>query len=218
VTRREPDSTEGTQGRAATAHAFVRRRPGVGLARCFARLFVADGVCCCDAVAGDWDIVLLLQAPDRAGIERLAREHLETAEVEAYELHHAERPWLSQDLEAFIRSYERTRELEKGPEPRGERGGRALVSAYVVVDIDLASHLAPVYSRLYLDDAVVACDLTEGCRSAILLVQARTPEDLEQALSRVRAAPGVLGLRTLPVIGTLDVTADASESRTGAAP
>jgi hypothetical protein len=189
----------------------------VDLARCFARLFVADGVCCCDAVAGDWDIVLLLQADDRVGIERLAREHLDTAEVEAYELHHAERPWLSEDLEAFIRSYERTRELEKGAEPCGDRGGRALVSAYVVVDIDVAAPLAPVYSRLYLDDAVVACDLTEGCRNAVLLVQARTPEDMEQALSRVRAAPGVLGLRTHPIIGTLDVTAD-HESRTRAAP
>ncbi len=218
MTRREPDSTEGTQGRAAIAHAFVRRRPGVDLARCFARLFVADGVCCCDAVAGDWDVVLLLQAADRAGIERLAREHLACAEVEAYELHHAERPWLSGEVEAFIRCYERTRELEQGSEPCCAPGRRALVSAYAVVDIDVAAHLAPVYSRLYLDEAVVACDLTEGCRSAILLLQARTPEGMEQALSRVRAAPGVLRLRAHPVIGTLDVAVDPHENPTRAAP
>jgi hypothetical protein len=206
-----------SQGRSATAHAFVRRKAGVSLARCFARLFVADGVCCCDAVTGGWDIVLLLQAADRAGIERLAREHLETGEVDAYELHHAERPWLSEELEALMRSYERAREFEGMAETGGDRRGRPLLSAYVVVDIDPAAHLAPIYSRLYFDDAVVACDLTEGCRDAILLVQARTPPEMEWALSRIRAERGVVALRVHPLVRTLD-GAETHEGRPGATP
>jgi hypothetical protein len=206
-----------SQGRSATAHAFVRRRAGASLARCFARLFVADGVCCCDLVTGGWDIVLLLQAADRAGIERLARENLEVPEVEAYELHHAERPWLSEELEALMRSYERAREFDAMAEPGGGRPGRPLLSAYVIVEIDPAAHLAPIYSRLYFDDALVACDLTEGCRDAILLVQARAPAEMEQALSRIGGVPGVVALRIHPLVGTVDVT-EPHEGRTGATP
>jgi hypothetical protein len=217
VTHRGQGPTDVPQGRSATAHAFVRRRAGASLARCFARLFVADGVCCCDAVTGGWDIVLLLQAADRAGIERLARAHLETGEVEAYALHHAERPWLSEELEALMRSYERAREFDGMSEPCSDRRGRPFLSAYVIVDFDRAAHLAPLYSRLYFDDAVVTCDLTEGCRDAILLVQARAPAELEQALSRIRAVPGVVALRIHPLVGTLDV-AEPHEGRTGATP
>lgn len=217
MTRSEPAPGETTQRRAAIAHAFVKRSPGADLARCFARLFVADGVCCCDAVTGAWDVVLLLQAADRAGVERLARAHLETPEVEAWELHHAERPWLSDELAALMRSYERARELEATSEPAGERRA-PLHSAYAVVDLDPRAHLAPIYTRLYFDDAVVTCDLTRASSTAILLVRARTAREMEQALSRVRAQPGVVAVRTLPVVALLDVPAERDEDRPRVAP
>jgi hypothetical protein len=200
---RQRQPTAATPQRAESAYVFVRARRGADLARCFERLFVADGVCYCDAVVGDWDIVLLLQAADRRGIEALARKHLEVGEVEAFEIHCSERPWLGGDLETFIRRYERMKVVEKGAEPAGDRRKLPLLSAYAIVDVD-ASSLAPVYAQLYFDDDVLCCDMTDGCRTAVLLVQARTPEEMEQALSRIGARRGVLRARTLRIIPTID--------------
>jgi hypothetical protein len=187
------------QARAESAYVLLRGRAGGNLARCYARLFVADGICCCDAVIGCWDIVLLVQATDRSGVERIAGEHLHSADVESFEIHYTSRPPLPHPLEALIRAHERAQLLERAAAPDGNPRSARLPSAYAQLDV-VPECLPSVYVRLCFDDDVVSCHAADGFGTALALVQARTDELLERAMSRIRSQPGVRRSRTLRII------------------
>jgi len=185
---------------AQSAYVFLRGKPGADLSGCFSSLYFADGVCYCDAVMGDWDIVLLVQAGDRRGIgdfvERTVRP---LAEIEECEVHYSERPALGRDIESFIRNYERMQAAEGTGEAVTDRRTRQLLSAYVLLDLD-RSLLGSVYPLVYFDDNVVHCDTTDGCNMAILLVQGRTFDEIRRALARLMSWRGVLRAKTLNIV------------------
>jgi len=186
--------------RSQSAYVFLRGRPDADLSGCFNALYFAEGVFYCDAVTGDWDIVLLVQAPDRRGIrEWVERTVKPLPEIEQYEIHHSERPLLGKDIESFLRHYELMQAAEGLDEEAGDRRKRQLLSAYVLLEID--RYCVPsLYTTYYFDEDVVYCDMTDDCAMAILLVQGRTCDAIRQAVSRLRSRPGVLRARTLNIV------------------
>jgi two-component system response regulator (stage 0 sporulation protein F) len=183
-----------------SAYIFLRGKPGTDLSGCFSTLYFAEGVCYCDAVTGDWDIVLLVQASDRRGIrEWIARNVTPVPEIEQFEIHHSERPLLGKDIESFIRHYELMQAAEGLGEEAGDRRNRQLLSAYVLLEID-GTCVSSLYTTFYFDEDVVYCDMTENCTMAVLLVQGRTCDAIRQAVSRLRTRPGVLRARTLNIV------------------
>ncbi len=183
-----------------SAYVFLRGKPDADLSECFTALSFADGVCYCDAVTGGWDLVVLVQAPDRTGIrEWVARTVEPLAEVERFEIHHSERPPLGKDIEAFLRHYELTQAAEGLGEEAGDRRKRQLLSAYVLLEVD-RSCVSSLYTTYYFDEDVVYCDMTDGCAMAVLLVQGRTADAIRQAVGRLRSRPGVLRATTLNIV------------------
>ncbi len=183
-----------------SAYVFLRGRPDADLTAAFSALYFAEGVCYCDAVTGDWDIVLLVQAPDRQGIQDwVSRTVTPLPEIEQFEIHHSERPLLGKDIESFIHHYELMQAAEGLAEEAGDRRKRQLLSAYVLLEID-GSCVPSLYATYYFDEDVVYCDMTDDCRMAILLVQGRTCDAIRQAVSRLRSRPGVLRARTLNIV------------------
>jgi len=186
--------------RSQSAYVFLRGRPDADLSGCFSALYFAGGVCYCDAVTGDWDIVLLVQAPDRLGIrEWVARTVTPLPEIEQCEIHHSERPLLGKDIESFIHHYELMQAAEGLGEETGDRRKRQLLSAYVLLEID-GSCVPSLYATYYFDEDVVYCDMTDDCTMAILLVQGRTCDAIRQAVTRLRSRPGVLRAKTLNIV------------------
>ena len=184
---------------AQSAYVFLRGRPDADLSGCFNALYFADGVCYCDAVMGDWDIVLLVQAADRAGIrDFVARTVAPLAEIEKCEVHYSERPALGPDIASFIRNFERMQAAE-GTGEAADRRVRQLLSAYAVLDLERAL-LDSVYPLVYFDENVVYCDTTDGCSMAIALVQGRTFDEIRRALSRLMSRRGVLRAKTLNIV------------------
>jgi len=185
---------------AQSAYLFLRGKPDADLSRCFSKLYLAEGVCYCDAVTGDWDIVLLVQAPDRQGIQEFVKRTIKPLpQIEKFEIHYSERPLLCKDLESFIRSYERMKVEEGVGEEVGDKRKNQLLSAYALLEID-KSVLASLYTKYYFDENVIYCDMTDDCTVAILLIQGRTFDELRQAISRLRSWPGVLRAKTLNIM------------------
>jgi CheY-like chemotaxis protein len=183
-----------------SAYVFLRGKPGADLSGCFSALYFADGVCYCDAVMGDWDIVLLVQDVDRKGIrDFVARTIQPLPEIEKYEVHYSERPALGTDIESFIRNYERMQAAEGMGEEVADRRTRQLLSAYALLDLD-KSLLGTVYPLIYFDENVVYCDTTDDCNLAVLLVQGRTFDEIRRALSRLLSRRGVLRAKTLNIV------------------
>jgi CheY-like chemotaxis protein len=182
------------EARSQSAYVFLRK-PDADLSRCFTALYFAEGVCYCDAVTGDWDIVLLVQAPDRRGIwEWVARTVQPLPEIKQYEIHHSERPLLGKDIESFIHHHELMQVAEGMSEKAGDRRNRQLLSSYFLLEID-STCVPSLYTTYYFDEDVVYCDVTDHGTMAILLVQGRTCDAIRQTVSRLRSRPGVPGPR-----------------------
>jgi CheY-like chemotaxis protein len=188
------------ESRSESAYVFLRGKPDADLSGCFSALYYAEGVCYCDAVTGDWDIVLLVQAPDRRGIQEwVARTVQPLPEIEQFEIHHSERPLLGKDIESFIHHHELMQVAEGVGKEAGDRRSRQLLSAYFLLEID-SSCVPSLYATYYFDEDVVYCDMTDESTMAILLVQGRTCDAIREAASRIRTRPGVLRAKTLNIV------------------
>jgi CheY-like chemotaxis protein len=186
--------------RSQSAYVFLRGKPDADLSGVFNALYFAEGVCYCDAVTGDWDIALLVQAPDRRRIwEWVARNVQPLPEIKQFEIHHSERPLLGKDIESFIRHHELMQVAEGLGEEAGDRRNRQLLSAYILLEID-SSCVPSLYATYYFDEDVVYCDVTDHGTMAVLLVQGRTCDEIRQAVSRLRSRPGVLRAKTLNIV------------------
>jgi CheY-like chemotaxis protein len=186
-----------------SAYVFLRGKPDVDLSMCFSRLYYAGGVCYCDAVMGDWDIVLLVQAADRQGIQEFVKRTVKPLqEIEKFEIHYSERPLLGKDLESFIRNYERMQVAEGVGDEVADKRKKQLLSAYALLEIE-KSGLVPLYAKYYFDENVVYCDMTDDCTVAVLLIQGRTFDEMRQAIARFQSWPGVLRAKTLHIMKIL---------------
>jgi CheY-like chemotaxis protein len=186
--------------RSQSAYVFLRGKPDADLTGVFTALSFAERVCYCDAVTGDWDIVLLVQAPDRRGIwEWVARNVQPLPEIKKFEIHHSERPVLGKDIESFIHHHELMQVAEGMSEAVADRRTRQLLSAYILLEID-SSCVPSLYATYYFDEDVVYCDVTDHGTMAVLLVQGRTCDAIRQAVSRLRSRPGVLRATTLNIM------------------
>ncbi len=184
-----------------SALVFVRGAEDADLGEVYDRLCYGEGVCYCDPVLGDWDIVLLIQAPNRKGIEELVRRHLGSAkDVERFEIHFCEKPLISRELEEFIEDYEKVRAMERADEATMDGRNLRLLSAYAVLDVDPAK-LPQLYMKLYFADNVVHCDVTDGGRKTILLLQGISAQEIQATIrNEIRMIPGVLRIKQLSAL------------------
>lgn len=202
--------TAAEEKRLASAYVFIRGSNEADLDAVFSKLYFADGVLYCDAVRGEagseWDLVLLLQAEDVAGIQHLVKRQIQSlAGVKSVEMHHVERPWLGEDLESFIQNYERLNALEKVGENLGDKRNRRSVSAYALLEIE-RSYLIPLYSKLYFTDHIVYCDSTDQGKMMILFLQAPTFDLIRKTITReIRTQPGVLRVKVLNIMQILEM-------------
>jgi len=196
--------------RLASAYVFIRGQNDADLYEVFSKLYFADGVLYCDAVRGEpgseWDLVLLLQAADVAGIERLVKGQIKSLPgVKEVEVHQSERPYLGADLESFIQNYERMRAMDKVGEEDTDKRNRRSVSAYALLEID-RSYLIPLYSKLYFTDNIVYCDSTDQGQMMILFLQAPTFDLLRKTIANeVHTQPGVLRVKVLNIMQVMEM-------------
>ena len=218
--RRLGQQKEKTEGRraqtvvedkpSARAYVFIRGTNEADLDAIFFKLYFADGVLYCDAVRGEagseWDLVLLLQAEDVAGIHHLVKRQIQSLPgVQAVKIHHVERPSLGDDLESFIQNYERLNALENVGENLSDKRNRRNVSAYAILEID-RSYLVPLYSKLYFTDHIVYCDSTDQGKMMILFLQAPTFDLIRKTITReIRPQPGVLRVKVLNIVQVLEM-------------
>ncbi len=184
-----------------SALVFIRGKKDADLSDMYSKLYFGDGVCYCDPVLGEWDMVLLIQAPNRKGVEQIVRRHLESLnDVEAFEVHFCEKPQISKELEEFIQDYEKVQAMEKtGAGTMDGRNVRMLTS-YAILDVD-PSKIANLYMKLYFTDNVIHCDVTDGGKQVILLLQGVSAQEIQTIIrSEIRMMPGVLRIKQLSAL------------------
>ncbi len=193
--------TDAEAHRQESAYVFIRGTNDADLEKIYTKLYFGEKVLYCDAVRGDWDIVVLVQAEDRKGIEEMVKKQVHSLKgIGEVEIHYSERPYLGTDLESFISSYERIQMMEKAGEEPMDKRNRRRVSSYAVLEID-RSLLIPLYTKFYFTDNVVYCDATDEGDRIILLLQGQDFDQIRRTVSNeVRTQPGVIRVKTLNIM------------------
>jgi FixJ family two-component response regulator len=177
---------------------FIRGAKDADLYDIYSKLYLGDGVCYCDAVLGEWDIVLLVQAQNRKSLQQMVNSYIESVKgVEAFEVHYCEKPIISRDLEEFIQDYEKVQAMDKAGD--GDMGGRDIrkATSYAVLDVE-PGKLSYLYMKLYFTDNVVHCDVTDGGKQIILLLQGSSTQDIQNKIrNEIRLIEGVLRIKQL---------------------
>ncbi len=178
---------------AARACVLIRGKPDTDLLPCFERLRNTAGVRLCDVVIGDWDMLVVFQAPDRSAVDQAIERSLQAVdEIDDYEVHHAENAGLEADLDSFIKKYEQ---------------------AYVLAEID-SSRLESLYAMSHFNENTVCCETSAEGALAVLLMQAGTIEEIKKSIARLQILPGVLRVVTLQVVEILDDAPQGEEKMT----
>jgi DNA-binding response OmpR family regulator len=73
----KPERKTATEPQAITSGlVFIRGAKDADLYEIYSKLYLGDGVCYCDAVLGEWDIVLLVQAQNRKSLQQLVNAYI----------------------------------------------------------------------------------------------------------------------------------------------
>lgn len=180
-----------------SAFVFLRGKPDADLYGLYARLCFAEGVCYCDPLVGDWDMVLLLQAADRAGLDRLVARHVRALpEVAGFEVHYSGRPRLPRECETFIQDYE-WMQAAGADENEAHRRRPGMLTTYAVLDVEPAK-VPLLYMKLVFTDHVVHCDVTDDRHRMILLLQGRLAQEIQATVrGEIRLMSGVLRIKMM---------------------
>jgi CheY-like chemotaxis protein len=184
-----------------SALVFIHGKQNADLSDLYSRLSFADGVCYCDPVLGEWDIVMLIQAQNRKSIDQMVQRHLGTStDVEAFEIHYCEKPLITKELEEFIQDYEKVQAMERDSDNTMDGRNLRKLTSYAILDVD-ETKLSNLYMKLYFTENVVHCDVTDGGKQIILLLQGISAQEIQSTIrSEIRMIPGVLRIKQLSAL------------------
>jgi len=158
-------------------------------------LYQMEGVQRCEAVRGDFDIIVLAQASSQKEIKALFEEIAKMSGVEVASMSEVERPKLDHDVDEFIKIYAESVKRSGETSP-----GKTGTTSYVIVDID-KNAIQQIFTTVFFIDEVIFCDVIEDGSKLVGMITGqaavgRTPRIIEK-LSEI---DGVLRVREAKII------------------
>jgi CheY-like chemotaxis protein len=163
-------------------------------------LYRMDGIVSCDAVRGDFDIILLIQARSMDEVQEVFKKVGEMEGLEVLSMSPVERPKLDRDVDKFIETYQNAVRSEAGA-GSGQQPGTI---SYIIVDID-PDAIQKIFTTVFFVDEVVFCDVIDEGSKLVGMVtgfgaMGRAPRIIEK-LSQI---DGVLRVREAKVIKLIE--------------
>ncbi len=163
-------------------------------------LYNMEGIASCDAVHGDIDIVLLIQASSEEEMEKTYAKVKAVEGVEPVSLSAVERPKLDRDVEEFIGVYEKA--VKEGAQNKLPK--IRSTKSYVIVDID-KNAIQQVFTTLFFLDEIFFCDVVDDGTKLIGIISesgafGKTPRIIE----KLSLIDGVLRVKDAKIINLLD--------------
>jgi CheY-like chemotaxis protein/DNA-binding Lrp family transcriptional regulator len=189
--------------RSVSGYSLVTIDPGADALAVFRALYFMNNVVYCDAVLGNADAVMLLNAPNASELERAWRDGvMKVPGVKAATFNPVVKAELDSSVARFIDEYEQQRGFD--PLKRKRAWGPNALSTYLLIDVE-RGHLPSVYARLCLDDAVLFCDAVADGYDLIALVQTTSPADYQRLLSEdLKRIDGIVRTMSLRVVNILE--------------
>ncbi len=166
----------------------------------FDKLYAMPGIQSCDAVRGDFDVILLAQAESKAGIEKVFDKVKAIEGIKVLSMSQVERPKLDRDVDQFIDTYEKAVKQEARTGARRQPG----TMSYIIVDIDPDS-IQQIFTTVFFIDEVVVCDVIEdGTKMVGMITGSGAVGKTPRVIEKLSQVDGVLRVREAKVIKLID--------------
>ncbi|MBI5967437.1 MAG: response regulator [Deltaproteobacteria bacterium] len=189
--------------RSVSSYAFVTMDDRRLFEDVYRKAYFMDKVLYCDAVVGDWQLVLLLQSNSRKDLHDFVQNSLMNIEgIITVELLDVVEPLLCEEAKNVIEMVEDS--LQEEGWRRGEKRPNVL-SSYLLLEIE-EEFFESIYKQLYFMEDVVHCDVAHGRYGFVLLVQAPTFDLIKKRVTHIsRNVEGVLKAKELMIMNLLEM-------------
>jgi CheY-like chemotaxis protein len=190
-----------------SAYALVTLDGSANILDAYRNFYFQENVLYCDAIRGDHDLMLLLQAETPEAIQEVVKTKITTVKgVTDVALLNVDSPMFGENVVDIIGSVDKAlgREKEDG-ELYTNQTARARTSSYVLLEIE-KEKLESIYPALYFDDQVVYCDCTKGKYDIVLLMKGTSFAEINSTIkNKFKQMDGVLRVKEWPIITLLEM-------------
>jgi hypothetical protein len=154
------------------------------------------GVQRCEAVRGDFDIIVLAQGASQEEITKLRDRIAAMDGVQIASASDVERPKLDRDVNEFINIYSQAVK-QHGTTSATKQPG---TTSYIIVDID-KSAIQQIFTTVFFIDEVVFCDVIENGTKLVGMVTGQgAVGKMPRIIEKLSQIDGVLRVREATVI------------------
>jgi len=185
-----------------SAYALVSLDDSANLLSTYRKLYYHENVLYCDAIRGEYDLVLLLQAATIDEINEVVETQIKTMPgVAGATMLTVDAPMFGENVINIMGSVDKALGRDKGEEMvASNQTARTRVSSYVMLEVE-KEKLEGIYPALYFNDQVVNCDYTDGRFNIVLLMKGTSFSEIENVIrSKFKAMEGVLRIKEYPII------------------
>ena len=185
-----------------SAYALVSLDNSANLLSTYRKLYYHENVLYCDAIRGDYDLVLLLQAATLDEINEVVDMQIRTmpgvAEVSMLTV---DAPMFGENVINIMGSVDKALGRDNGDDMvASNQTARTRVSSYVMLEVE-KEKMEGIYPSLHFNDQVVNCDCTDGRFNIVLLMKGTSYSEIENTIrNRFKTMEGVLRIKEYPII------------------
>jgi CheY-like chemotaxis protein len=185
-----------------SAYALVSLDNSANLLSTYRKLYYHENVLYCDAIRGDYELVLLLQAATLDRINEVVETQIRTMPgVAGVSMLPVNAPMFAENVINIMGSVDKALGRDKGEDMvTSNQTARTRVSSYVMLEVE-KEKMEGIYPALYFNDQVVNCDCTEGRFNIVLLMKGTSYSEIENVIrSKFKTMEGVLRIKEYPII------------------
>jgi two-component system, OmpR family, response regulator PhoP len=199
----ESRPTESTApAQSVSAYALLSLDSSANLLKVYRKLYMLENVLYCDAIRGDFEIVLLLQALSFDKIQDVLENEIKNIEgVADVTLLNVDTPVFGENVINIMSSVDKAlgRDKEEGVVYTSQPM-RVKASSYVMLEIE-KEKLEAIYPVLYFNDQVVYCDYVRGKYDIVLLMKGTSFSEIDNTIkNKFKPLDGVLRIKEWPII------------------
>ncbi len=202
VASAEKESAETGGEKSVSAYALLNFSDSANLSEVYQDMYFMDNVLYCDAIKGEFDMALLLQAPKLSDLHAIIDDKIKKLPgIKDICFLPVESPLLSESVNNIIGTVDKAlgREKENAENPNNANFWKS-ASSYVFLEID-KEKLESIYPTLYMNDQVVSCDNIKGKYDIVLLMQGASFAEIDRNIqNKIKPLDGVLRIKESPII------------------
>jgi DNA-binding response OmpR family regulator len=198
----EKEMAEPGEEKSVSAYVLMNFSNEANLSEVYQNMYFMDNVLYCDAIKGEFDMALLLQASKMTELHALIDDKIKKLPgVKDICFMPVESPLLPESVHSIIGTVDKALGRGKGDsESTANANFSRSASSYVFLEID-KDKLESIYPTLYMNDKVVSCDNIRGKYDIVLLMQGASFAEIDRSIqNKIKPLDGVLRIKESPII------------------